>query len=246
MRAFALALSLALLGVTAAPRQLVYAYTYESNRSDDADHAHGVDKMDPGSGGTFYFHNVNQHFRSPTFSGNGQKRSGTISIDVQREQAGGGLVVAVTESAADGVDARPATCVTFGDTTVVCDPSRDVSPEAKQLLRVLGEWFVDPSKLDNERHWRIDAQGPSGTTSDFTIERSAGSQLEIGEKGVRADKEALSKTTVDGEIGYDAARSLPTAFDESTTQKTIRGAVSVTIETYTTLKLQSDSAASRH
>jgi hypothetical protein len=243
MRAFALLLGFTLLGVTAGPRQLVYAYTYQSSRIDDADHSHGVNKMDPGGGGTFIFHNVNQHFRSPDFGGGGQKRSGTISILVQREQAGGGLVVSVTETPADGVAAGPTTCVTFGDTTVVCDPSREVSPEAEQLLSVLGESFVDPSRLDNARHWRIDAQDASGTTADYTIERSSGTQLDIAEKGVRVEKDAQSKTTIDAKIGYDVGRSLPTTLTESTTEKALRGVVSVTISTQTTLTLQSDAAA---
>ena len=49
-----------LLGITAAPRQLVYAYTYQSSRIDDADHGHGVDKMDPGGGGTFYARSIKE------------------------------------------------------------------------------------------------------------------------------------------------------------------------------------------
>jgi hypothetical protein len=240
MRASAFVLSLALLGITAAPRQLVYAYTYQSSRIDDADHGHGVDKMDPGGGGTFYFHNVNRHFRSPDFGGDGQKRSGTISIAVQREQADGGLVVSVTETPADGIDAGATTCVTFGDTTVVCDPNREVSPEAKQLLGLLGETFLDPSRLDNARHWRIEAQGANGTTADYTIEQSTGTQLEIGEKAVRVETDAQSKTTIDAKIGYDVARALPTAVAETVTQKALHGAVSVTISTQTTLTLQSD------
>ena len=49
----------------AAARVLVYSYVYESGKSADAEKAYGVDKMDPGGGGTFMFHNVNQHYLLP-------------------------------------------------------------------------------------------------------------------------------------------------------------------------------------
>jgi len=212
----------------------VYAYTFESNRTDDAEHAHGVDKMDPGGGGTFYFHNVNRDYRPPAFSSPQQKRSGTIAITIVSEEADGGLVLRVRE---DATDAAATTCVTFGDTSVVCDPAREVSPEAAQLVALLGKNFVDPARLDSAKHWRIEPRSENGATADYTILRSDAAQLEIEEKGVQSEKEATSKETVAARIGYDSARSLPTSLDESTTQQTLRGSVRVTITTHTTLQL---------
>jgi hypothetical protein len=233
MYVLALAASLPWLLASATPRELVYSYTVESTRTDKGDSAHGVDKMDPGGGGTFYFHNVNQHYRSPDMGPGAQRRSGKIVVEAVRQQQDGGLVVRVTE---DASPAGPVTCVTFGDTTVVCDPNRQVAAEIPALLALLGTGFVDPSRLDNSRHWHVDA---ASTSADYTILSNAGAVLDIDESATRTQAGSTTKTTIAAAIEYDLARSLPTSLQESTIERDHRGSVNETISTETTLKLES-------
>jgi hypothetical protein len=239
MRVLTLAAALLAFVAATAPRELVYTYSFETGRTDNADKAYGVDKMDPGGGGTFLFRNVNQHYRPPSFDGP-HSRSGTIAVRVEREQPGGGLVLAVREVPAPAATADPVTCVAFGDTTVVCDPSRDVTPEVSTLLSALGTGFVDASRLDAARHWRIDPHAAYGTIEDFSIVHSEGTMFEIDETGIRTQSGSPLKTTIGAKIEYDMARSIPISLDASTLEQTRRGAVSETISTHTTLKLQSD------
>lgn len=223
------------------PRTLVYAYAYQRSQVDNAEHSYGVDKMDPGGGGTFYFHNVNQHFIAPS-AGGPQSNSGRIAIAVQREESDGGLVVQVRETPASGSAGVAVTCVAFADTTVVCDPNLPVSPVAMELLRLLGRGFVDPSRLDAQGHWRVEPQGSSGT-SDYQIVRRAGGVLQISESGVVTQAGSRWKTTIGATIDYDASRALPTSLVESTVERSHRGVVDETISTQTNLTLVSDSAA---
>jgi hypothetical protein len=232
MYALALAASLPWLLAQATPRELVYSYTVERSRTDQGDIAHGVDKMDPGGGGTFYFPNNARDYRPPAADG-AQRRSGKIVVDAVREQTDGGLVLHVTEDAAR----EPVTCVTFGDTTVVCDPNRQISAEVPELLALLGTNFVDPSRLDNARHWRIDAENGYGTTADYTIVRTAGALVDIRESGIRTQANSAAKTTIDASIEYDVVRSLPTSLQESAVERDHRGSVSEVVSTQTTITL---------
>lgn len=219
--------------------QFVYAYTYESDRSDVADKAYGVDKMDPGGGGTFVFHNVNQHFIAPSVAGP-QSRSGTIAVELVHQESDGGMVVNVSELPGGAPD----TCVVFGDTTVVCDPAHEVSAEARALLALLGKDFVDPLRIDASRHWRIASQGPNGSV-DYTIVRSAQTLLEIDATGVRTQPGDPSKTTIEAKIEYDAVRSLPVSVYESTIERSRHGAIDEAITTHVSLKLLPETAAIR-
>lgn len=239
MRTFALAAILVGTIAAATPRELVYAYTFESNRTYDADHAYGIAKADPGGGGTFYIHNIDHDYRPISSQDGTQRRSGTIAVDVVREEPDGGFVLRVRESlpgaaAGDGFD-----CVAFGDTTVVCDPNHPIGPEIPALLGLLGKDFVDPSRLDAARHWRIGPQAAYGTTADYRIVGNAGTLLEIEENGIRTQQDSPAKTSIGAKIQYDEARSLPTSFDESTVERTQRGAVTVTTSTRTVVKLES-------
>ncbi len=221
---------------TATPRELVYSYTVETSQTDQGDTAYGVDKMDPGGGGTFYFPNNAHDYRPPPPGGGEQRRSGKIVIDVVREQVDGGLVLHVTEDDAAG---DPVTCVAFGDTTVVCDPNRQISPEVPTLAALLGAGFVDPSRLDNARHWHIEPTTGYGTTADYTIVGKMGTLLDIKENAMRTEANSTAKTTIAAAIQYDVARSLPTLLQQSSIEIDHRGSVSETISTQTTLKLES-------
>jgi hypothetical protein len=234
-----LALAVGLFGLLAAtpPRDLVYAYTFESDRADEADKAYGVDKMDPGGGGTFIFHNVNQHFIAPGFDGP-QSRSGRIDVRLLREESDGGIVVSVSESPATANG--PLTCVAFGDTTVVCDPSRPVPPEVSTLVATLGQGFVDAARLDAARHWHVAPEGTYGTAADYAIVRSTGNVLEISENGVRTQSASPLTTTIGAKIEYDSARSIPITLDATTVEHAYRGAISETISTHVMLTLEAD------
>ncbi|HEY1653877.1 MAG TPA: hypothetical protein VGF86_02050 [Candidatus Tumulicola sp.] len=237
MGAAVLAAAFACAVASSAPGPLVYAYTYEVARTDGADHAHGVDKMDPGGGGTFLFHNVNQHYIAPSFD-QPQSRSGTIAVDVVREESDGGLVLNVRETPVPPDGAAPVTCVAFGDTSVVCDPNREVGPEVAALLGALGKDFVDASRLDSRRHWHLDPQGPGATASDYTIVRSAGPLLDIVESARRTPRGSAEATEISARIEYDAAHALPVRLDQTTVMEMHRGSVGVTVSTHTTLELQ--------
>lgn len=236
MRIFAGAAILACLGASAPPGRLVYAFTYQSSQTNSAEHAYGVDKMDPGGGGTFLFHNVNQHFIAPGANAP-QTRTGTIAVDVVRQQSDGGLVVRVSETPAAAGGEKPAICVTYGDTTVVCDPEHPLGPEANVLLRLLGKDFVDAGRLDAQRHWQIAGVGVPGETDDYRIEGTAGGSIEILESGV-IPANGIGKTTIDAKIDYDGVRALPTSVYRSTVEHSRRGAVDETVSTQTTLKLE--------
>jgi hypothetical protein len=236
MYALALAASLPWLLAQAAPRELVYSYAVERSQTDQGDTAYGRDKMDPGGGGTFYFHNNAKDYRPPAADDGSQKRSGKIVVDVVRQQPDGGLVLHLTE---DADPAGPVTCVTFGDTTVVCDPSRKIGPEVSQLAALLGAGFVDPSRLDNAKHWHIEPTTGYGTIADYTIVGKTGSLLDIKENATHTDANSAAKTTIDAAIEYDMQRSLPTLLQQSSIERDHRGSVSETISTQTMLKLES-------
>jgi hypothetical protein len=236
MYALALAASLPWLLAAATPRELIYSYTVERSQADQGDTAHGVDKMDPGGGGTFYFPNNARDYRPPPAGGGEERRSGKIVIDVLREQVDGGLVLHVTEDDAAG---GPVTCVTFGDTTVVCDPNRRISPEVPALVALLGAGFVDPTRLDNARHWHVEPATSYGTTADFTIVGKTGSLLDINENATRTEANSAARTRIAAAIEYDTARSLPTSLQQSSIETDHRGSVNETISTQTTLKLES-------
>lgn len=237
MRAFLLGLALALLAATSRPRVVVYSYAYATNETSEAPEAYGVDKMDPGGGGTFMFRNVNQHYRSPSFDG-AAVRKGTIGVQILHADSNGGLVLSVSEPAATSMAlADTTTCVVFADTTVVCDPSRTVSPEALTLLRFLGPNFMDASRLDSNRHWHAVSQGNYATTADYTIGRMDGTKFEINEAAIHALPGRAEKTELAATIDYDAARSLPLAVDESTVEHDQRGVVAQTTTTHVVLTL---------
>ena len=138
----------------------------------------------------------------------------------------------------DGNAGGPITCVAFGDTTVVCDPNRQIAPEVPALAALLGAGFVDPSRLDNARHWHIEPSTGYGTTADYTIVGKTGTLLDIKENATRTEANSAAKTTIAAAIQYDMARSLPTSFQQSSIETDHRGSVNETISTQTDAKLR--------
>lgn len=236
MRAIVLGLTWTLFAATSSPRVLIYSYAYATSETNEAPQAYGLDKMDPGGGGTFIFRNVNQHYRSPSFDG-ATTRKGTIGVQVERVESDGGAVLTVNEPATAAPPGDVVTCVAFADTTVVCDPNHAVSPEALALLRFLGPHFVDATRLDANRHWHTVSQGIYATTDDFAIQRTDGTKLEIAEAAIHSQAGNPRKIELAARIDYDIARSLPLTVDESTVEHEQRGVIAQTATTHVMLTL---------
>jgi len=169
------------------------------------------------------------------------ERTGTIAVDVLRQQADGGLVVSIGEQTKPA-NVAPATCVVYGNTSLACDPARTLNPEEYSLLRFLGSNFIDPSSLDAQRHWHI-AQSGGGldTTADYGISHADGANLTVTESQTITPKTG-SPTTVKSTIEYDFKRSVPTSIDERVTQ-TKNGVETLATTVRTVLQLVSDSQA---
>lgn len=238
MRLLTLACGLPFLLAAGSPRVLVYSYTFESAQTyDNSDKAYGLDKMDPQGGGTFMFHNVNQHYRSPDFAAP-QQREGTLSVAIVGTESDGGLVVRVSEPATTAADAGAGTtCVAFADTTLVCDPNRPVSPEADAVLALMGPNFVDASRMDALRRWHT-APADATTQADFRVVQTDGNVMEVAENATRAKPGSPLKAGISAAIVYDATHSLPLTVDQTTVEHVQRGVVAVTITTHAVLKLQ--------
>jgi hypothetical protein len=170
------------------------------------------------------------------------RTSGTIRVDVVRRLADGGLVVSASERS-DGHSTAPATCIVYGNTTVQCDSTKQVTPEEFALLRYLGPGFVNPAQMDAQRHWQL-VQKNAGTvsTANYTVTKVAGTQLTIaGTTAIVAS--GGSPATITSTIGYDFDRALPTSITETVAQTQDNGlAGRVSASATTVLQLVSDTA----
>jgi hypothetical protein len=176
----------------------------------------------------------------------GASDHGTITIDVLRQQPDYGLVLNVSEQAVERRSAPAATCVVYGDLTVVCDPEKKINSEELTLLRLLGSNFVDPNALDAKKHWQHQHQsGTASSTTDFTISKNNNGVMTITESRVEKDTTGARPQTSDitATIGYDFARSIPTSIDEYTILRSDQGDQYQTVKSQTELQLQSDSSA---
>lgn len=227
--------------VTSSPqvRHLVYTFTWGTSNDTEV-HTSGI-----GMTGNVSGMNGGSSASGMVSSTGGATDHGTISVDVMRQQADGGLVVSISEQAIVNRSAAPSTCVVYGDLTVVCDPNKKINEEELALLRLLGSSFVDPSALDAKRHWqRVQTGASSTSTSDFTIAKNADGIMTIDEQRVEKSTGARPFTSdITGTVVYDFNRALPTAVTEATTMRSEQGEQYQTVQQETTLQLQSDSAA---
>lgn len=170
---------------------------------------------------------------------------GTITVDVIREQPDTGLVVTISEQETQARKSDPATCVTYGTATVVCDPDKTVNSEELTLLRFLGKKFVDPNKLDEKAHWRLDeSQGTESATADYTIASSKNGVATIDERRIVNDPGAMPITTdVSTTLEYDMTRAVPTAVQEYAVRRESSSTGPMKMTVQTTLTLVSDSTA---
>jgi hypothetical protein len=228
------------LAVTSSNR-LVYAFSFSSNQNiearDSSSQAEATDAngnpVAGGSGGMSHYH------------GNLTDK-GTITVDVQRQQPDGGMIVSVSEQGENIHRAPPATCVVYGNTNVICDPNKTVYTEEYTLLRLLGPNFVDPAQLDANKHWTVTQNSSSeSVTADFGIVANSGSSMQIVEKRTIKELGAGRLTTnVETRIGYDFARAIPTSVAEYVQQHVDSGMNGTSTTTYqTTLSLISASSS---
>jgi hypothetical protein len=207
-------------------RHLVYSFSYDSRQQ-------GAVPNEPGSSGARSY--------------NGELNDkGTIAVDVLREAPDRGLVVIVSEQGEHSRSAAPATCAVYGNTTVVCDPSKPMNSEEYTLLRFLGANFYDPNLLDSKQHWSIgQRKGAATLSADYSITSNDNGVMMIEETRHLKDT-SQGSVTIDTEakIDYNANRLLPTAIDEYSTQEQHSGVIGVSTTTYqTTIDLVSDSMA---
>jgi len=221
--------------------QLVYSFSYGSEQNiaarDASDNAETVDSasgsLNGGSNGISHYHGS-------------LSDKGTMTVQIVREQSDGGLILSISEQGETTRRAPPATCVVYGNTSVICDPNKTVYPEEYTLLRFLGPNFVDPSQLDAARHWTISQ--PNGTQSvkaDYTINANNGGLMQIGEhREIGPASGKGNSTDVQTKIGYDFSRAVPTSVDEYVTQRVDSGISGTSTTVYqTTLTLSSSTVA---
>jgi hypothetical protein len=229
--------------VTTTPqvRHLVYAFTWGTTNATEV-HTSGIGMVgNPGAG-----MNGSGSASGTVSSSGGASDKGTITVDVVRQQPDNGLVVNISEQALERRSAPAATCVVFGDTTVVCDSSKKINAEELALLRFLGSNFVDPNQIDAKRHWQQRQESATrSAVADFTIAKNANGIMTIDEAGIIKDSAGARPQTSDvtGTIGYDFGRTVPTSIDEYSILRSEQGEQYQTVKTQTVLQLQSDSSA---
>lgn len=241
--AIAASLSIApsVAGADATMGRLVYAFTYASDQETTArDSSQNAEQVSTDSlaGGT----NGQSHYQGKL------EDKGTMSVEVQRKQDDGGLVVSISEQGQNIRRAPAATCVVYGSTRVICDPDKTVYTEEYTLLRFLGANFVDPNQLDAKKHWAIAQDSPTlKIKADYTINGNNDGMMQIGEtRSIRQPGGGSLTTDVETKIGYDYKRTVPTTVDEYVTQRHDNGVQGTTTTIYqTTLKLVSDSVATQ-
>jgi co-chaperonin GroES (HSP10) len=216
----------------AAPqRRLVYGFTWGTNNDTQMQNS-GMSEQGGTAGSGMQ-----------DFNGSASDK-GTITVDVTREQPDSGLVVSISEQAQTRRSSPPATCVVYGDTTVICDPNKHINAEEYTLLRFLGAHFVDPNQIDAKRHWHLEREGRVSTVADYTISKNDAGKLSINEVRVIQEQGARPRTTtIDSTIGYDFNHQIPTAISEQSTERSEQDNQYVTVTAQTILTLQSDSMA---
>jgi hypothetical protein len=234
----AFAAAIPALAETAPKRHLVYAFTYGSQQNvsvrDQAIQGTNANGLSGGMSSGI------SHYNGTL----GDK--GTMTVDVISEQSDKGLVVSISEQGENTRRAPAATCVVYGNTSVICDPNKTVNPEEYTLLRFLASNFVDPSQLDAKQHWSVNQNGGGiDVRADYTIETNANGVMTIGEVRTIVQEAHRSMTTnVQTKLGYDFNRLLPMSVEEYVTQRADAGVAGTSTTIYqTTLQLVSDSMA---
>ncbi len=205
-------------------RHLVYSFIYEANQN-------GAVTSEAGSTG-------NRSYSTKLDD------KGTMTVDVLREAPDRGLVLMIGEQGESSRRAPAATCAVYGNTTVVCDPGKQVNGEEYTLLRFLGANFFDPNMLDAKQHWSVSqSKGNTKVTANYTVTSDANGLLKIDETR-HVDDTSTGSITVDSQtkLDYAANRQLPTLIDEYAIEEQHSGLIGISKTTYqTTFTLTSDS-----
>jgi hypothetical protein len=238
--AAALMAPVATLADSTATGQLVYAFTYSSNQNTTArDSMTNAESVDPAGNYTGATNGISHYGGSLT-------DKGTITVQIVKVQPDGAVVVNVSEQGENIRRAPAAECVVYGNTMVICDPSKTVYTEEYTLLRFLGKNFVNPAQLDAKRHWTVTQNGGGmNVHGDYTINSNDNGKMQIGEtRSIRQSGGGSLTTDVQSKIGYDFTQSLPTSIDEYVTQRHDNGVQGTSTTIYqTTLNLVSSSMA---
>lgn len=183
-----------------------------------------------------------------TESSGGTEDRGTITVDVRGQQPDQGLVVNVSEEAQGRRSAPVATCVVFGNTTVICESGKKINAEELTLLRFLGSNFLDATQLDSKEHWQVvNNGGDFSTTSDYTITHNDNGAMTIDEIRIVKDSGARPLTTmINSTIGYDSTRRIPVTISEQSVERRESSEQYQTVKSQTFLRLESDSPPSGH
>jgi hypothetical protein len=239
--AAALVASSAIARAVTTEKELVYSFSYGSEQNITArDSQDSIETIDSSTGMLAGGTNGISHYQGSL----GDK--GTITVQIVRKQTDGGLIVAISEQGENTRRAPAATCVVYGNTSVICDPDKTVYPEEYTLLRFLGPNFVDPSQLDATKHWELARPGGDASVmADYTINANSNGIMQISEtRTIRPDAKNTPQTDIQTKIGYDLSRSIPTSVDEYSTQRQENGTTGSTKTIYqTTLNLVSDGMA---
>jgi hypothetical protein len=217
-------------------RQLVFAFTYGAVQNVEIHNSgfngNGANQAGSGNGIDSYTNRVGT--------------SGTIDVTIAGEQPDKGLVLSVYERADNSQrNARPATCVVYGNGSVICDPNATVNPEEYSVVRFLGVNFVDPLLLDAHGHWQISSSGAGfSATSAYAISKTSGNIMSIDEnRKLSFTGERSGSALVTSSITYDFARKVPLAITETTSSHPNGTGHDVDTTVTVTAKLQADSMA---
>src|SRR5579871_3453215 len=112
-------------------KELVYSFSYGSEQNITArDSSDSSESVDSRSGSLIGANNGLSHYKGSLSD------KGTITVQVVRKQTDGGLIVSISEQGENTRRAPAATCVAYGNTSVICDPDKTVYPEEYTLLQI--------------------------------------------------------------------------------------------------------------
>lgn len=219
-------------------RHLVYSFTYgvQGDMTVHSEQGMGYPGQDESSSGSGIVQDYNGTMQD----------KGTITVDVVSEQPDTGLVVKISEQAENTRKADPATCVVYGTTNLICDPNSTINSEELTLLRFIGRNFIDPNKMDDKGHWRLEeSNAAEATTADYTLAPGKNGIVSIQENRVVKNLGGRPATTdVTTSIVYDVNRQIPTTVTEYAVRRdssSFSGSMKTTVQT--SLNLVSDSMA---
>ncbi len=184
-------------------RHIVFDFVLSATQLTEAyDSGEGIDSPSNGNSGT-----AAQNGKYVA----GNRRSGSVVIDVVAATGDGGLVADVREIG-EGQRTAAVRCAVARDGSVTFDPRGSVNDEAQLALRYLARGFFAPSKLEPGGAWSIDRH-ESGFRERMTYRIEAlrdEVHVSIGFDGTRSVSGArFLESTEHGTIQYDRTLLVP-------------------------------------